>query len=92
MSSVPSRNRFDPRRIPEPKVQECELEEAAQASVILEPCGDQPVDGLLVDPHDLVDLDLLAGNIDRCLAKAGNSTPSVIDLPSSTSLATATIA
>ena len=62
------------------------------AGVVLEPSGDQPVDGFLVDPHDLVDLDLLSGYIDRCLAEAGNSTPSVIGLPSSTSLATATMA
>src|ERR1700755_2812770 len=36
----------------------------------LESLGNQPGEGLLVDPHDLVDLDLLAGNIDRRLAKA----------------------
>src|SRR5256714_6241661 len=40
------------------------------ASVVLESPGDQPVDGFLVDPHDLVDLDLLSGYIDCCLAKA----------------------
>src|SRR6266852_1917903 len=39
-------------------------EEAAWAGVFLEPRGDQPVDGFLVDPHDLVDLDLLAGDLD----------------------------
>src|SRR3954470_20636971 len=43
-----------------------------QTSVTLQSLGDQPVDGLVVDPHDLVDLDLLAGNIDRRLAKSGN--------------------
>src|SRR5258708_19348693 len=42
------------------------------AGVALEPSGDQPVDGFLVDPHDLVDLDLLSGHIDRCFAKARN--------------------
>src|SRR3954471_19911750 len=42
------------------------------AAVLLEPSGDQPVDGFLVDAHDLVDLDLLSGDIDRCLAKARN--------------------
>src|SRR3954453_20561519 len=42
------------------------------AAVLLEPSGDQPVDGFLVDAHDLVDLDLLSGDIDRGLAKARN--------------------
>ena len=45
-------------------------DEAAGAGVGLESSGDQPVDGFLVDPHDLVDLDLLSGHVDRCLAKA----------------------
>src|SRR2546423_13214636 len=44
-------------------------DEAAGTGVGLESSGDQPVDGFLVDPHDLVDLDLLSGHIDRCLAK-----------------------
>src|ERR1700730_1313876 len=57
---------------PTGKNQECDLEEAALAGVLLEPRGDQPVDGFLVDPHDLVDLDLLAGDIDRRFAKAGD--------------------
>src|SRR4030088_2084828 len=60
------------RRIPDRKSRECGLTEAAWAGVLLEPRGDQPVDGFLVDPHDLVDLDLLAGDIDRRLAKAGD--------------------
>src|SRR6267154_4082838 len=72
LTNNPSSNRPAPRRIPDRKNQECVLKEAAWAGVLLEPRGDQPVDGFLVDPHDLVDLDLLSGDIDRCLAKAGN--------------------
>src|SRR5713101_5038575 len=72
LSKDPSSNRLAPRRIPDWKSQECGLKEAAWAGVFLKPRGDQPVDGLLVDPHDLVDLDLLAGDIDRRLAKAGD--------------------
>src|SRR5882757_9765851 len=48
------------------------LQEAAWVGVFLEPRGNQPVDSFLVDPHDLVDLDLLAGNIDRRFAEAGD--------------------
>src|SRR6476660_6871721 len=48
------------------------LEKTAGPGVVLEPSGDQPVDGFLVDPHDLVDLDLLSWYINRCFAKAGN--------------------
>src|SRR6266478_2987291 len=72
LTNNPSSNRPAPRRIPDRKNQECVLKEAAWAGVLLEPRGDQPVDGFLVDPHDLVDLDLLTGDIDRCLAKAGD--------------------
>src|SRR5438270_4196239 len=36
-----------------------------------EPPGHQSGDGLVVDPHDLVDLDQLAGAVDRGLAQAG---------------------
>src|SRR6266481_5079697 len=72
LTNNPSSNRPAPRRIPDRKNQECVLTEAAWAGVLLEPRGDQPVDGFLVDPHDLVDLDLLTGDIDRCLAKAGD--------------------
>src|SRR6266852_5228161 len=72
LSKDPSSYRLAPRRIPDWKSQECGLKEAAWAGVFLKPRGDQPVDGFLVDPHDLVDLDLLAGDIDRRLAKAGD--------------------
>jgi hypothetical protein len=47
-------------------------DEAAGTGVVPESSGDQSVDGFFVDPHDLVDLDLLAGHIDRSLAEAGN--------------------
>src|SRR5512133_2190335 len=43
-------------------------DEAAGTGVVLESSGDQSVDGFFVDPHDLVDLDLLAGHIDGSLA------------------------
>src|SRR5713101_1226335 len=72
LTKNPSSNRLAPRRIPDWKSQECGLKEAAWAGMFLKPRGDQPVDGFLVDPHDLVDLDLLAGDIDRRLAKAGD--------------------
>ena len=45
------------------------LEKSAGAGVVLEPSSNQPIDGFLVDAHDLVDLDLLSGHVDRCLAK-----------------------
>src|SRR4051812_17461252 len=48
------------------------LEKSAGAGVVLEPSSNQPIDGFLVDAHDLVDLDLLSGDIDRCFAKAWN--------------------
>src|SRR4051794_17283479 len=60
-----------PRRHCIPEGPGMQYDEAATA-VLLEPSGDQPVDGFLVDAHDLVDLDLLSGDIDRCLAKARN--------------------
>src|SRR3954452_814644 len=47
-------------------------DEAVAAGIALEASGNQPVDGFLVDPHDLVDLDLLSGDIDRRLAEAGH--------------------
>src|SRR4051794_1337230 len=46
--------------------------ESSLGSSVLKPCGDQPVNCFLVNSHDLVDLDLLAGNINYRLAKAGN--------------------
>src|SRR5471032_13164 len=36
----------------------------------LQPAGDQTIDRLVVDSHDLVDLDQLAGHVDSRLAKA----------------------
>src|SRR5450631_1118138 len=66
----PPSNRLAPRRIPDRKKSGMRSDEAAWAGVLLEPRGNQPVDGFLVDPHDLVDLDLHAGDIDRRLAKA----------------------
>src|ERR1044071_3732412 len=37
-----------------------------------EPAGDEPRDRLVVDAHDLVDLDQLAGHVDRGLAQSRN--------------------
>src|SRR6185312_6389031 len=60
----------DRDRIPDRKGRECSaMRRLSRCS--LEPSGDQPVDSLLVDPHDLVDLDLFSGYVDGCLAKAG---------------------
>src|SRR5215212_3586418 len=37
-----------------------------------QPLGDQAVDGVFVDPHDLVDLDLLARHVELGLAEPGD--------------------
>src|SRR5215471_3203542 len=68
------RKRINPRCIPGPRGQgnatRARHSSEFGPSASLEPLGDQPVDGLLVDPHDLVDLDLLASDIDRRLAES----------------------
>ena len=53
---------------------------------------DQAVDRVLVDDHDLLDLDLLVVDVDHRLAEAGDLDAVDNGVPSSTSLATATMA
>src|ERR1700688_1261367 len=74
ISSVRSTSRSactPPKRFEMPDISR-KVAKGSSCGGILKPRGDQPVDGFLVDPHDLVDLDLLAGDIDRRFAKAGD--------------------